>query len=70
MPLAFRARVDGCSIVNAPVGIGNVLGITVELPLPAVTRAPFRDLPLDPAELFAGDFVAVVFAILSSLKLA
>ncbi len=53
----------GCSTVNAPVGIGNVVGMTLEAPFDAVVATARFDLPFAPAELFAGDFGAVVFAI-------
>jgi hypothetical protein len=53
--------------VNAPVGIGKVEGMALEVLIPsdpifdeAVGRL---DLPLVSPELFAGDFGAVVFAI-------
>ena len=48
--------------MNAPVGIGNVAGITWEAPLVVAAGARF-DLLLVPAELFAGTLGAVVFAI-------
>src|SRR5690242_5995782 len=56
----------GCSIVNAPVGIGKVLGWTVPAaPFPCVEAVEARfDLLFVPAELFAGDLGAVVFAIM------
>src|SRR5581483_6965884 len=63
-----------CSIVKAPVGMGNVAGMTVDAPLPSAPRcdvAERLDLPLvtrvglgtDSAGLFVADFGAVVFAI-------
>ena len=48
--------------MKAPVGIGNVAGITWEAPLVVAAGARF-DLLLVPAELFAGTLGAVVFAI-------
>jgi hypothetical protein len=53
-------------MVNAPVGIGNVEGITLEAPFPsdAIFGAADRfGLLLESPEAFAGDFGAVVFAI-------
>jgi hypothetical protein len=53
-------------MVNAPVGIGNVEGITLEAPFPsdAIFEAADRfGLLLASPEAFAGDFGAVVFAI-------
>ncbi|MHB8230796.1 MAG: hypothetical protein ACYDG0_08450 [Vulcanimicrobiaceae bacterium] len=44
--------------------MGNVVGMTVDGALEA-SAAPRFDLLLAPAELFAGDFGAVVFAIRS-----
>jgi len=41
----------------------GVAGMTLEAPLLAAAAAARFDLPLVPAELFAGDFGAVVFAI-------
>jgi hypothetical protein len=53
--------------VNAPVGIGKVDGIGLEVLIPSVPTfveaADRLDLPLVSPELFAGDFGAVVFAI-------
>ena len=57
--------------MNAPVGMGNVAGMTLEAPLETAEAAdpllPLDagrfDLPFAPAELFAGAFGAVVFAI-------
>ena len=51
------------------MGIGNVVGMTLEAPFDAVVADARFDLPFAPAELFAGDFGAVVFAI-NSLSLA
>src|SRR5665213_290261 len=59
--LRFGPGSGGVATVNAPVGIGNVFASAVGVPLPA---PPARlDLPLAPADVFAGDFGAVVFAI-------
>jgi hypothetical protein len=60
--------------VNAPVGIGNVEGITVEAPLPSVIfklatdrfdrgLAALDDSGAGSVELLCADFGAVVFAI-------
>src|SRR5579872_6589626 len=47
----------GCSIVNAPVAIGNVVGIAVVVtPALALGRSVRFDLTLVAAELFADDF--------------
>jgi hypothetical protein len=43
--------------------MGNVAGMTLEAPFVADSMAARFDLPFVPAELFAGDFGAVVFAI-------
>jgi hypothetical protein len=43
--------------------MGNVAGMTLEAPFVTVCAAVRFDLPFVPAELFAGDFGAVVFAI-------
>jgi hypothetical protein len=49
--------------------MGNVVGIAVvEAPLPVTVTAARFDLPLPAADLFAGDFGAVVFAIILSLE--
>ncbi|MHB8432448.1 MAG: hypothetical protein ACYDCA_02395 [Candidatus Tyrphobacter sp.] len=51
--------------MNAPVGMGNVVGITLETrPPPVCGRAPARfDLLFVPPPLEDGDFGAAAFAI-------
>jgi hypothetical protein len=58
-------------MVNAPVGIGKVDGITFEEPGPSVALAEAEErfgLLLVSPEAFAGDFGAVVFAITLFLR--
>src|SRR5690349_16933694 len=60
----FGPGSGGCSMVNAPVGIGKVLGCTVPAPFVCAAAAAARfDLLFVPTELFVGDLGAVVFAI-------
>ena len=56
-------------MVNAPAAAGNVVCTAVVVtPAFAAGRSVRFDLPFVPAELFAGDFGAVVFAIIFSLN--